>query len=625
MIARTGDRGTALGVACAVAIAVVAWPIRTVEPGVGGDWSWVAALSYAFEHGLPFGREIVWSYGPLGFLDTWYGPVYFYEGALTLSWLFTALLQLLLAGSVLVALRRSFSLPVAAVAAAVVVALAFDAEPALALVWCALAILRDDDAPRGRWAAAFAPALGALVGLALLGKLNQGIELLLLALIALLARPRRRDALAFAGALLASAAVGWFATGQTLSDVWPWVRNGAEVVIGYTAAMSTSDPAHRWAYPVALALIALVLALAWDATRGVARRRRWAFLALCLVYSGFSLKEGFVREDPVHIEVFYGDMIVLFAVLPVRSWRRAVALAGIGACAVAIGGALDANAVVRKLNPYRNVAAAADQLQTLVSPSRRAAIDARVRAEVDATYRLTPQVVEAVGRHTVMLWPLLFGEIAWAHGLDLRPLPSLEPYATYTPALDRLGADMLASARAPERIMHAEAVSLDERNPTFEAPLATLQILCRYRPIATAAPWQVLARGPSRCSAPRPLRTVSAAWGERVAVPRPRSDHALVLVRVDGLEPHGLEQLKSLVMRPRARRVVLDGQPYRLVAATAADGLLLSAPGGYDFPEPFAFAPNAGEIAIRRDGGQPGGRIQYAFEEVPLTPLQGSG
>jgi hypothetical protein len=323
----------------------------------------------------------------------------------------------------------------------------------------------------------------------------------------------------------------------------------------------------------------------------------------------------------MHVEAFFGDMIVLFAVLPVRAWRRPIVLVGIAACALAIGGVLDARAVGRKLNPYANVAAAADQLRTLVSPTRRAAITEEARALVDEAYRVTPQIVQAVGARPVMLWPRLFGDVAWAHNLHLRPLPPLEPYATYTSALDRRGAAMLASARGPERIMHALAVAPDGRQPSFEAPLATLQVLCRYRPISAAPPWQVLARAPSRCGAPRPLRTVSARWGERVAVPRPRGAHALVLARVTDIGLQGLERLEALITRPPRRWVALDGHSYRLVAATAGDGLLLRATRGADFPAPFAIAPNAAEIAIGRDGGQPAGWIRYAFEEIPIKPL----
>jgi hypothetical protein len=622
VIARSRDRGTVVGVACAVAIAVAAWPVQSIRAGIGSDWSWVAGLAYAAEHGLRFGDQIVWSYGPLGFLNTWYGPVLYYDDVFALAWLYVALLQVLLALALLAALRRSLPLPAATVVAAVVLALTVDLAPALGLAWCALALAR---APgdRDRLGTAFPLALGLLTGLTLLGKLNQGVELLVLAAVALLADPRLRDALAFAGATIAAAAVGWLATGQTLADVVPYVRNGAEIVAGYAAAMGTTESAHAWSLAAALALIAFVLALTWVATRDLPRRRRWGLLGLAVVYAGFSFKEGFVRQDAGHLEVFFGDMLVPIAVLPLGASRRLLgaSLAGIAAGAVAIGGLLGAHHVVRQLNPYANVAAAADQARTLVSPARRDEITTDLRARLTALYGISPQIRAAVGERPVMFWPFLFGEAAYAYDLDLRPLPAFEPYGTYTPALDRLGARMLASPRAPARILRANAAAIDGRYATFEAPLATLEIFCRYRQIAAQEPWQVLVPASDRCGAARPLSTRTAAWREPVPVPAPRTRDALVIAHVEGAEPQGLERIQTLLLRPHRRWVELDGQSFRLVAATAADGLLLYAPPRLDYPDQFAMAPRPQTIAVGRDGGEPGGELTYRFEEVPLRPI----
>jgi hypothetical protein len=605
--------------AVAVAVAVVAWPVRSLAPGVGGDFGWVSALSTAAEQGLRFGDRIAWSYGPLGFLDTSYGPVLYYADVLVATWLFTALIQLLLAGTLLAALRRALPLPLAAVAAAVVVALAPERMLALGFAWCALALLRDERAPPGRAARAFPLALGVLTAIALLGKLNEGIELLLLAAIALAATARRRDVAGFGVALLATALAGWLATGQTVADAWPYVRNSIQVLAGYPAAMGASDPAHRWALPAALALAALALAVAWDAGRGRRPAVRWGLLAACALYALLDLKAGFVREDPGHAAEYFGDVLVLFAVLLARPRRRPLLLGSVAAVVVAVGAVLGTQEAVRMLNPVENVRAAADQVGTLASPARQDAILAGLRQGIAAEYRLAPELIAAVGRRTVMLWPNLYAEIAFADRLNLRPLPTLEPYTAYTPALDRLGARMLASRRAPQRILRALSEGIDGRIASFEAPLATLAILCRYHHVAAQPPWQLLAHGTDRCGSTRQLATASAPWGAAVRVPRARRREALVLVRIADIAPRGLERLRALLLRPARRLISLDGaQPRPFVVATAADGLLLRAPDGADYPRPFALAPDPSRIAVTREGGQPGGRVRFTFVEVAL-------
>jgi hypothetical protein len=106
-------------------------------------------------------------------------------------------------------------------------------------------------------------------------------------------------------------------------------------------------------------------------------------------------------------------------------------------------------------------------------------------------------------------------------------------------------------------------------------------------------------------------------------VPAARTPDAAVVVHVEGAGPHGLERLRALALRPHPRWIALDGHRFPLVAATAADGLLLAAPPRLDYPAPFAMAPRPHAIAVGRAGDQPGGTIAYRFEEIPLrrTPI----
>jgi hypothetical protein len=631
-LARAGARaraprwGLVTGIGLTVAVAVVSWPIWGLGPPVVFDVDWVAALAYAAEHRLRFGDEIAFTYGPLGFLATPVGPLLFYDSVTTLQWLFSAIVQLLLAGALLIALRRSMPLILAAIAAAVVLVLVPDHTIALGFVLCALRLTRDADIPRDRLAAAIPFALGVVSGILLLGKLNQGIEMLVLAAIALIAVPRRRDSFAFAGALLVTVIGGWLATGQTPADLWSYVRYGAEVIGGYQGAMGLENSSYAWTYGAALLISVAALGLAWDGSRSWAPRLRWSFLGLLFVYAGFAFKQGFVRQDDVHLSQCFGDMLVLLAVLPAPRARGtgviAVIAAGVAACAV-IGGLQEFG---RLVNPYANASAVADQVRTLASSARRAEIEDSLRASVTDTYGIPPELVDAVEGRSVMLWPLLLTEVAYAYDLDLRPLPTLEPYAAYTPALDRLGARMIASDRGPERVIRiaSPSAAIDHHYPAFEAPLAALAILCRYRDIAERAPWHVLARGPNRCGSSRTLGTVGAPWGEAVPVPAPARPGALLLVRVEGAGARGLEQLRALVLRPHERWIALDGEQHRLVPATAADGLLLTVPPNADFPAPFAMAPNPSTIAVGRDGGEPDGQVRYTFVEVMIRPFPGA-
>lgn len=612
--------GTVTFAACAITVAIVAWPLASLAPSVGGDAEWVATLAYAAAHGIRFGTDLVWTYGPLGFLETPYGATLYWSGPLVAAWLYGVLVQLLLATTLLTAMRRALPLPVSALLAAAVLVLQLELGLALGFAWCVLLVLRS----RGSQTTPAIPAaLGVLTGILVLGKLNQGLELLGLAAVAVTARGVRRDALTFASACVASTALGWVATGQRVADAWPYVRNGAENVAGFAAAMGVEDP-RRWTIVTGLALAALAIALAYDVGRDAPPRMRWGLLGLCLIYTGFNFKEGFVRQDGLHMLIFFADLLVLFAVLLACARRRLVLLAAMASTFVAYGAIMGGQHFVEALDPYGNVAAFADQLGTVASPARQHRLQADARLRITGYYGVAPRLIAAIGRRSVMMWPYAYGDLAYAYGLRLQPFLGLEPYNSYTSRIDGLGARTIASGHGPARILRSAASAvppIDGRFATFEAPSATLQIFCRYRELASAQPWQVLTRAPNRCESPHPLSTVAARWGEPVPVPAPRRAAALVLVRVEGAGVQGLERLRELALRPQARWIALDGNRSRLVAATAIDGLLLSAPPRSDYAPPFAMAPNATSIAVGRDGGQPGGRLTYRFEEVPLRTI----
>ena len=616
--------------AATVALAVLAWPFGTLVPGIDGDWNWVAGLAVIAEEGHRFGDQLIWNYGPLGFLH--HGALLYYDDLAALAFAYHWALQLLLAATLYVASRRSYPAPVAFAIAFVVLALITDRALLLGFAWCVLALTRPDDAPRDLPARWFPAAIGVLAGILVLSKLNQGVTIVALAATALIARPGRRphDWAAFAGAFLATAAVGWLATGQALAGVWLYVRYGAETIGGYPAAAGVSDPDGQWHYWAALLIFALGSTLVWRAARDAAPVRRWGLVALWLIFSFATFKQGFVRHGDGHVRLYMASMLMALAVLPVRPTGRwlAVTGAGIVACAV-LSGVVTRERLDDRIDPYRNAEAALAQAGTMASSEKRARRRAELATAIRDHYSLPPRIAAGVGDRPVAFWPFAAGDLAYALGVEWRSLPVIEPYGISTPALDDVVAGMLASSRAPDRIVrkprpvNPPGVSLDPPphelmlGPPFEPPLTTRAVFCRYRELARSEPWQLLARAPDRCGRPREVESVVAAWGEAVEVPEPRPGSAL-LVEIEGSEVHGLERLKALWLRPDARVIVLDDHAYRLVPSTASRARLIGAAPDVDYRAPLELAPNASRIAVRRLGDEPDGELRYTFLELPV-------
>jgi len=318
-------------------------------------------------------------------------------------------------------------------------------------------------------------------------------------------------------------------------------------------------------------------------------------------------------------------MLVALAIFPVTKARRPFVLTSLAACAIFFVAAFAGTYRPEiALNPVRHVHAVYDELRTLASRDRRGAEKSVLRQSIEAPLALPAAVLDAVGRRSMAFWPSGLGSAVYAFDLNWRPPPVFEPNGAYTPGLDALEAEMLRSSRAPGRIVRYLTTATDNRVPTFESPLGTLAIFCRYRELMRQQPWQVLARGTDRCGAARALSTVEAAWGEQVTVPTPSGPGMLVVARVGGTRPQGFERLAALVLRPHRRFVSLDGgDAVPLMWETAQDGVLLSAPRAVDYGPPFNMAVGARTIAVSREGGQPNGRLRYEFLEIPIDAARG--
>ncbi len=75
-----------------------------------------------------------------------------------------------------------------------------------------------------------------------------------------------------------------------------------------------------------------------------------------------------------------------------------------------------------------------------------------------------------------------------------------------------------------------------------------------------------------------------------------------------------------MLFRAHERYIVLDARAHRLVPGTAADGLLLSAPAGADFPGPYRLAPNPQAITLGTVGGNQSTRLTLSFSTLSIRP-----
>ena len=597
-----GDDATARARALALStpviaalVTVVTYPPTTPEgPGTGFDESWIVGLHEAVLRGLSFGGEVVFTYGPLGFLTV---PRAIEPWTFRLGVAYTLLAQFAVALAVLAAARRWAGLPLAAALA--VVALSAVGYGTAGVEWqfplavvaaaAALACLAAPVAGTERRRLALVAAFGALAGVHSLVKLNSGLTIALLGLVAAVALvpERRLRALgAYAGAALAALVVCWLALGQALDDLPLYVVRGADVITGFAGALSREDPGREWEYLLALAVVAVLSYGAVATTRGWSRVRRAGALVVVALLAFSLFKQGFVRHD-AHASTFFAGAALLALVLPWARARRVDAVLAFGVLLVAW--AASVNVLPRALlHPASSVRALEDRAGKAIDPGAAIAagreglrsvlaLDDGVAAELrDRTFHVYPAETSFV--------PLIEGE--W------RPLPVFQSYQAYTPRLTGANAALLRGDRAPERILRVGAPA------DIEDPEARIEIACRYAErLRAPGDQQLLVRTPSRCGRDRLLARTEAATGRPVTVP-PAAPDELVYVRIHGLEPSLWERLRSLVWKPYGYGLREGDRQPRLAPALAASRILLAIPPRYDYDAPYPLGSPVRELTV---------------------------
>jgi hypothetical protein len=612
-------------------LAALSWPYNAaaLRPEWGIDAGWSAALEMIAQQRLPYGTHVVFAYGPLGFLAVW--PVYFTVPAI-FGFLFQLALYTVVFAALVWSLRQVLPVAMAVVVAfvagtisIVIVAPLWDGEPekalALALVGCVYAMSRPAGAPAPRhlWI-----GLGACLGMFGLVKASVGVGIatVLVITIAFLPSGRRRALALVAPSALITFLVGWFATGNGFDNMVAFVRGTVAIISGYAAAVSVDDPNRWYTYWWAVAVMAIVAALA------VARcwhlpRRAQAGIGLATLFVIWELfREGFVRHDLYHDPIFFAAApLVAAAFVPPRrtlAWGSAFTVGVLATSLVAGGLSWFPSELTR---PASGVPGFVNEVSTLVVPGNRSAQIDTDRAALQALYEVPYSMLARMDGHTVYVDPWE-ETVVWAYpGLRFDPLPTVQPYNTYTTALDRQDVSYLSSANAPDYILREPPAAFDHRDPAFEPPATQIAMECRYRQVEANASWQLVARARNRCGRLRSLGTASLGLDEWVRVPTARPGEAVVATFQLPLSPWWW--IQNEIFKPPSAYVIVNGgsNVYRFVTGTASSLHLLRPASnlGYD-PE---FTPQTVSellFTISGEGLSTSGVVVH-FYALPMTSL----
>lgn len=564
-----------------VVLTVFTWPFAIGPVGASLDFSWIAGLYMAANEGRDFGTEIVYTFGPLGFLvwpSPWIGSlvvlafgywIVVYGGLVAaLTWSLTRMVGLVAAAFIVLAVSLTFGF--------------LNQLPLVLAVGICLIALREDRPAQGMNLLAYGG--GLLCAVEPLVKLSVGPPVVLIIILAMIgARADRRRWVGFLGTAIVGFFALWFAAGQGLGNLWDYADNGIQIIKGYGEAMGY-DAAEAWeAVVIVVASIALVAGIHRARFRDT--RARWfaTVITAVVVYTVFKYgTTQFAKAGPPAVAM--SSLLAIFLMAP---WPRRLAPAFVVAtlifCVVIVhasGGGASVD-VIGRFETFK------ESVELAIRPGFRHQKVDEARGSLKTTLGVPPPVLEALAGKTVAIEPWEI-TIAWAYQLDWKPMPVFQNYQAYTQQLDRLNAAAAEDAEnGPQALLRqmpggtvegGGRPAIFERQPAWDPPEQSLADFCNFVPTLTEGAWQVLSRIPDRCGEPTPAASLTVDPGQTFQIPQARSDE-IVVMRVRGAKLEGLEKLAALFWRPSERHAVANNgkYSYRLPPDTTEDPMIVSA------------------------------------------------
>jgi len=546
-------------------------------PDTNLDASWQVMLIRAHAQGLQFGRDVIFTWGPWGFLCSRYhlGSL---QAVPMLAWQVGG--QLLIALG-LVALTGS--LPAWRRIAFIGALLAFhwlflDVVYFVLIALIGIAGLMRRDAGILRLAA-WTLALGFLSQL----KFTYLVISSAAVLSAMAYWGSRRSwarLLVIPVGYAFSVVAAWIAAGQDPDNLFPYIRRSIEIASGYGDAMGMDEswPLFCWG----ATLMVICAAFVWQVWRRVAERPLALGASGLLAFTLFVMwKESFTRADMVplggHIFGIFTLVLILAPVVPgllfpERRWHWFDL--SVLYCALGIGCFdrdyyLQGPAVAWQM--VRGSALSLARLGSLPSEWQEQFERACAAASL-------PRVCAEVGQHSVDVYNFSIG-VAILNGLNFTPRPIFQGYSAYTPSLQGWNLRHYQSDRAPDFLLWKDE-RVDNRYPGMDDAPLVAGLPGHYEALFAEGGYWLFKRVSPLSKAP-PVRSAllsrTVSLSEEIYLPADL-DRA-VWLEADPV-PNALGRVRALLYKPAAVHLVTTDDhgkrmSWRLPPRIAASGFLI--------------------------------------------------
>jgi hypothetical protein len=448
-----------------------------VQPGT--DNSWQMGLSLAIQKKLSFGKDFIYTYGPLGFLSANYAIV-------ASKWVIL-ILELLTIGCTLFIIRYFLKQSKYNILCYILII------PILLLLKTGNPMLMDLMVPNFLFfifyflnrRAFFAIAAAAIISVfEFYFKMSYGIILIVLLYIALLIALYKKIIRIIPALILALAHISIIYLLAFLLHVSliPYIISSLHLINDFNDAMYVYINPLDFRFIIGVLTIVLyVIGFAVSYKHYLTHGISFFCYMLGAIYLYLLFKNGFVRAD-AHMYSYYGICTVVFGLI----WffenggiKKIWAVLTCLALAISISFIIymriniaDQNALNTQAQNYKNFDYFKD-IFTDVSYKSKIAFDGHYWLRIPQKY------VNIIGNSTVDIIPISISEIYY-NNLNYDPRPVAQSYSAYDEYLDEKNYEKYISPTAPDYIIYT-LNSIDARDPFWDESITKTAMLTHYK------------------------------------------------------------------------------------------------------------------------------------------------
>jgi len=564
-------------------VLVISIPWNMSMPTAKLDPSWQMAIHYAYAHGMQFGRDVVFTFGPLGFL--WlpqYYPDHYYT--MLAFWASLALIFLMVV-YYLSASGNKIQISVQCILGYTILTVGVFIKDAILFSYFALLLIFVLDQRKKSSAVRAGLTVGlisfaALIGLEkFTGLILAVATLILLDFHLMMMRRVPRYSIFFAVLfVLFAVSVGK----QEPSSILPYLQHSWIVASGYSQAMQISKSfAKLCVYLLVVSTFVVFSALieCKEKRFDLTSFTRWLGLLLVLF---MSFKEGHVRQDG-HIERSWATLVFVLAIYSTYFFRHFPQKAyQLVFCAIAML-AVVPTIYIRAHLTYLEVVDR-DVMQRLRTAKEvlfhgKEYQDAAYAAALTQIKHSFPLQSVISLDESVDIYPSR-ASVLIANQLNYRPRPLLQSYQAYTGRLAALDRDYLYSDKAPERLLFRVG-SIDGRYPGMDDGYSWPDILSLYDSGGKTSEYIILKRRVRpRTLSYEKLERKAFVLGENIKLPFVDGSDGYLQASIDlHLTVLGAI-MKTLYKTPEMYMAITrkDGSrlKYRLIVDVLSKGMIIS-------------------------------------------------